>query len=114
MSAVPAFAVFVGLIRRGEPVVQAPELWAVHPTRTVMTVPAVTAPVVSQKILGDVTYEFVLQVILLVTTADGSPPVAFRLLKAKEVAEGEAVLSAEPGKFIVTLPPAGIPWFNVN
>lgn len=93
---------------------QLPELWAVHPMMIVIVVPAETEPVVSHIMLGDVIDELALQVILLVTTVAGKPPLAFSPLKAKDVAEGEAELSAEPGKVIKTSPPAGISVAVVN
>ena len=100
MSAVPAEAVFVGFIIRGACVVHAPLDWAVHPMMMVIVVFDGTIAVVWHMIFGESTYELLLQVILLATTVDGRPPTPFKLLNAKEVAEGEALLLADPGKLI--------------
>lgn len=110
VSAVPAAAVLAGLIRVGDWVVQdAPEL-AVQPIRKVITVLADTAAVVVQVIVGaatEIVHDAPLTLIL-VPVSELSP------LKAKVVAEGEAVLLPAPGKVIRILPPEGMGLGLVN
>jgi hypothetical protein len=103
----------VGLISRGEAVVQTPDDCAVQPIMIVTVVPAVTAlVVVTQSSVGAVTVEEAPQVTLLVIIGVEEPfhaaPALFKLLKANVVADGEAVLFALPGKVIVIWPPTGI------
>lgn len=82
---------------------------AEQPIRNVITVPALTCAVVTQVIVGDETLLLVLQVIPSVwIREEGRPLVAFRPLKAKPVAKGEAELFAVPWNVNLTLPPAGI------
>jgi hypothetical protein len=79
----------------------------------VTVVPAVTAPVVVTQVReGAVTVEDAPHVTLLVIMGVDEPfhaaPALFKLLKANVVAEGDAVLFAEPGKVITIVPPIGM------
>lgn len=103
---------FVGLISVGTWVLQFAPLFAEHPMRIVTTVPAVTAAVVTvQVIVGEL--------IENVQAADPAEKSALilpveRLLKANVLAEGDALLSADPGKFITIVPLIGIVVALVN
>lgn len=108
MSAVPAAALFVGLINVGTWVVQLAPLLAEQPIKKVMVVAAATEELVVQVMLGEETDQES-QVMPLVLILPLTRP-----LKGKVVAEGEAVLSAEPGKVITTLPLAGMAFGFVN
>lgn len=107
MSEAPAvWLLFVGLISVGTCVVQFAPVFAEQPIRIVTTVPALTAAVVTvQVIVGEL--------IVKVHAADPAEKSALilpveRPLNANVVAEGEAVLLAEPGKLMTIVPLMGI------
>ena len=120
ISAVPAVAVFVGLISLGDCVVQDVSFVeaSVQPIKKVMVDPAIImAPVVVHVMLGAETVivvhvavppEFNLYEILAAAFA------VVRPLKANVVAEGEAEVFAPPGKVSVIVPDIGISVLVVN
>jgi hypothetical protein len=105
---------FVGLIRRGDWVVQeASEVLAsAHPMRNVNVVPPAIMPEVVQVIVGAATAHE--QVVALLVEIFAAAFAEVRPLKEKVVADGEAVLTPPPGKVITIFPPEGIEVCGVN
>jgi hypothetical protein len=84
-----------------------------QPIRTVIVVPALTRPLVVQVNAGAVPVieEQVAPLILTTEVTDPPPPDP---LNEKVEAEGEAVLTPDPGKVIIIFPPLGIGFGFMN
>lgn len=105
MSAVPAVAVFVGFMRRGDCAVQAAPVAAVQPMRRVTVVPDVIVALVVQVIAGAVTFHE--QVLALFVWIFVPAFAVVNPLSEKVVADGEAAVDPVPGKVMTIFPPFG-------